>query len=47
MKLRLFITLLLVTVAFYGSSNAQHRKSTTPKPKTAILTNLRRSARLR
>lgn len=37
MKLRLFITLLLVTVAFYGSSSAQHRKiTTTPKPKTAI-----------
>jgi len=33
MKLRLFIALLLVTVAFYGSSNAQHRKSAAGKPK--------------
>ncbi len=35
MKLRLFITLALLTVVFHGSSNAQHRKPlATTKPKT-------------
>lgn len=36
MKLRLFITLLLVTLVFTGSLSAQHRKtSTAAKPRTA------------
>ena len=38
MKLRLFLTLALLTVVFHGSSNAQHRKSTiTARSKAAAL----------